>query len=142
MEIRTTSIGFSKELVNFFIFFGAEDSDKVDAFLFFTTACSAALVFLASDAEGRIGLGVGAGGAEEIGAISSGTTNAVALEGLVSSGVVADASTSLDCSSSTTVEDLAVLVVSSDATLVVALAVSSAAGMQSSALVLAFSSAA
>ena len=78
-ETGTTSIGFSKELVNFFIFFGAEESDEVDAFLFFTDARSAALVFFASDAEGRIGLGVGAGGAEEIGSFSSGTTDAVAL---------------------------------------------------------------
>ena len=66
-ETGTASIGFTKELVNFFIFFGAEESDEVDAFLFFTTARSAALVFLASDVEGRIGLGAGAGGAEEIG---------------------------------------------------------------------------
>ena len=49
-----------------------------------------------------------AGGAEEFGSNSSGTTNAVALTSSVSSG----------------------------ATLVVALAISSAAGMQSSALVL------
>ena len=66
-ETGTASIGFSKELVNFFIFFGTEDSDEVDAFLFFTVARSAALVFFTSDAEGRIGLSVGAGGAEEIG---------------------------------------------------------------------------
>ena len=79
LETGTTSIGFSKELVNFFIFFGAEDPDEVDDFLFFTAARSAALVFLASDAEGRIGLGVGAGGAEEIGSVSSGKTDAVAL---------------------------------------------------------------
>ena len=79
LETGTTSIGFSNELVNFFIFFRAEESDEVDAFLFFTAACSTALVFFTSDAEGRIGLGVGAGGAEEIGLVSSGTTDAVAL---------------------------------------------------------------
>ena len=78
-ETGTASIGFSKELVNFFIFFGAEDSDEVDALLFFTAVRSAALVFLASDAEGRIGLGVGAGGAEEVGFVYLGTTDVVAL---------------------------------------------------------------
>ena len=67
LETGTSSIGFSNELVNFFIFFGAEESDEVDAFLFFTAARSAALVFFASNAEGRIGLGVGAGGAEKFG---------------------------------------------------------------------------
>ena len=69
-----------------------------------------------------------AGGAEEIGSISSGATDAVAL--------------ALSVSSGTSVEASAVLTVSSGATLVVALAESSAAGMQSSALVLAVSSAA
>ena len=78
-ETGIASIGFAKELVNGFIFFGAEDSDEVDAFLFFTAARSAALVFFASDVEGRMGLGVGAGGAEEIGSFSSGTTDAVPL---------------------------------------------------------------
>ena len=65
--IGTSSIGLSNELVNGFIFFGAEESDEVDAFLFFTTARSTALVFFTSDADGRIGAGVGAGGAEEFG---------------------------------------------------------------------------
>ena len=69
LETGTASIGFSNELVNFFIFFGAEESEGADAFLFFTAACSAALVFFASDAEGRIRLGVGAGGAEEVGVV-------------------------------------------------------------------------
>ena len=64
---RTTSIGFSNDLVNFFIFFGAEESKGADAFLFFTDARSAALVFFTSDADGRIGVGVGAGGAEDSG---------------------------------------------------------------------------
>ena len=67
VETGTTSIGFSNELVNFFIFFGAEESDEADAFLFLTTARSAALVFFTSEADGRIGVGVGAGGAEEFG---------------------------------------------------------------------------
>ena len=66
-ETGTTSIGLSIELVKGFIFFGAEESDEVDAFLFFTAARSAALVFFTSDADGRIGVGVGAGGAEELG---------------------------------------------------------------------------
>ena len=65
----TTSIGFSYELVKVFTFFGSEDSAEADAFLFFTAARSAALVFFAFDAEGRIGLVVGAGGVEEFGAI-------------------------------------------------------------------------
>ena len=98
-DTGTSSIGFSRELVNFFIFFGAEDSDEVDAFLFFSNACSAALVFLASDVEGRIGLGVGAGGAEEIGSFSSGTTDAVALAWSVSLGTAVEASAGLTCSS-------------------------------------------
>ena len=66
-ETGIASIGFSKELVNGFIFFGAEESDEVDAFLFFTAARSAALVFFTSDADGRIGVQVGAGVAEESG---------------------------------------------------------------------------
>ena len=114
VEIGTASMGFANELVKGFIFFGAEESDEVDAFLFFTVARSAALVFFTSDADGRIGVGVGAGGAEEFGAVSSGTTDAVALTSSFSSG----------------------------APLVGALAISSAAGMQSSALELTFSSAA
>ena len=67
VEIGTASIGFSIELVRGFSFFGAEDSEALDAFLFFTAARSAALVFLTSGADGRIGVGVGAGGAEESG---------------------------------------------------------------------------
>ena len=66
-ETGTPSIGLSIELVKAFIFFGAEESDEVDAFLFFTATRSAALVVLASDADGRIGVGVGAGGAQESG---------------------------------------------------------------------------
>ena len=62
-ETGTASIGLAKELVINFIFFGAEESEGVDAFLFFTAARSAALVFFASDADGRIGVGVGTGGA-------------------------------------------------------------------------------
>src|SRR3990170_5788638 len=100
VEIGTSSMGFAKELVIDFIFFGAEESEGADAFLFFTVVRSAALVFFTSDADGRIGVGVGAGGAEEYGLLSSG------------------------------------------APLVDALAISSAAGMQSSALELTFSSAA
>ena len=63
----TTSIGFANELVIGFIFFGAEESEATDAFFFFTAACSAALVFFTSDADGWIRAGVGAGGAEESG---------------------------------------------------------------------------
>ena len=107
-------MGFSSELVIGFIFFGAEESEADDAFLFFIAAFSAALVFLTSDEEGRVGVGVGAGGAEESVCISSGATDAVALTSSFSSG----------------------------APLVDALAMSSAAGMESSALELAFSSAA
>ena len=113
-EIGIASIGLSIELVSGFIFFGAEESDEVDAFLFFTVARSAALVFFTSDVDGRIGVGVGAGGADEFGSNSSGTTDAVALTSSVSSG----------------------------APLVDALVIFSAAGMQSSALELTFSSAA
>ena len=58
LETGIASMGFSKELVNFFTFFGAEEYDEADAFLFFTAARSAALVFFTSDAEGRTGLGV------------------------------------------------------------------------------------
>ena len=61
------SMGFANELVIGFIFLGAEDSEAAGAFLFFTAARSAALVFFTSKAEGRIGVGVGAGGAEECG---------------------------------------------------------------------------
>ena len=100
----------------------------VDAFLFFTVACFASLVFFASDVEGRTRLGVGAGGADEIGSFTSGATDAVALTCSVSSGVATDTSTGL--------------AYSSGATLVVALAISSVAGIASSALVLSFSSAA
>ena len=53
----TTSIGFANELVIGFIFFGAEESEVADAFLFFTATRSAALVFFTSDADGRIGVG-------------------------------------------------------------------------------------
>ena len=66
VEMGTTSIGFANELVIGFIFFGAEESEAADAFLFFTAARSAALVFFTSDADGRIGVGVGAGGAEDL----------------------------------------------------------------------------
>ena len=107
------SIGFSIELVKGFIFFGAEESDEADAFLFFTDARSAALVFFTSDADRRIGVGVGAGGAEDFGSVSSGATDAVALTYSFSSG----------------------------APLVDALAISSMAGTESSALELVFSSA-
>src|SRR3954462_12270243 len=86
VEIGTASMGFSNELVIGFIFFGTEDSEALDAFLFFTAARSAALVFFTSKAEGRIGVGVGAGGAEESGSFSSGTTDAVALVYSFSSG--------------------------------------------------------
>ena len=72
------------------------------------------MVFFASDVDGRIEVGVGAGGAEDFGSVSSGATDVVALISSFSSG----------------------------APLVDALAISSAAGMQSSALVLSFSSAA
>ena len=95
LETEIPSMGFSKDLVNVFIFFGAEESDEADAFLFFTAARSTALVFFTSDAEGRMGLGIGAGGAEEIGSFSSGTTDAVGLTGSVSSGTAIDASAGL-----------------------------------------------
>ena len=84
-EIGTTSIGFSRELFIVFIFFGAEESEADDAFLFLTAAFSAALVFLTSDADGRVGVGVGVGGAEESVCISSGATDAVALTSSFSS---------------------------------------------------------
>ena len=67
VEIGTASMGLANELVKGFIFFGAEESEVADDFLFFTAARSAALVFFTSDADGRIGVGVGAGGAEECG---------------------------------------------------------------------------
>ena len=81
VEIATTSMGFWNELVIDFIFCGAKEYEVVDAFLFYTAACSAALVFFTSDADGRIGdgVGVGAGGAEGIGSFSSATTDVVAL---------------------------------------------------------------
>ena len=60
-------MGLANELVKGFIFFGAEESEAADAFLFFTAARSAALIFFTSHADGRIGVGVGAGGAEESG---------------------------------------------------------------------------
>ena len=66
-EIGTSSIGFSSELVVGFIFFAAEEFDAADAFLLFNAAHSAALIFFTSNAHGRIGVGVGAGGAEESG---------------------------------------------------------------------------
>ncbi len=44
VEIGTTSMGLANELVKGFIFFGAEESEVADAFLFFTAASSAALV--------------------------------------------------------------------------------------------------
>ena len=47
-EMGTTSMGFSSELVIGFIFFAAEEFDAADAFLFFTAARSAALVFFTS----------------------------------------------------------------------------------------------
>ena len=81
LETGTTSTRFLKELVKVFTFFSAEDSEATNDFLFFIVARSAALVFFASDAEGRTGLGVGAGGAEEIGSITSGTTVSVCLVG-------------------------------------------------------------
>ena len=108
------SIGFSVELVKGFIFLGDEESNEADAFLFFIDAHSAALVFFTSNADGRIGAGVDTGGAEDLGSVSSGATVLVALTSSFSSG----------------------------APLVDALAISSVAGMKSSALVLSFSSAA
>src|SRR3989337_4587859 len=93
LDIGTASMGLVKELVKVFTLLGAEDSAVADAFLFFTAARSAALVFFASIAEGRLMLVIGAGGAEEIGAVSSGTTDVVALACSVSSGTVGDAST-------------------------------------------------
>ena len=84
------------------------------------------MIFFTSDAEGRIELVVGAGGAEEFGAVSSGATDAVALALSVSSGPATDASTGLGCSLGATLE--------------VALAVSSVAGISSVALILSFSS--
>ena len=50
------SIGLSIELVRGFIFFGAEEFDEVDAFLFFTVARSAALVSFTSKADGGMEL--------------------------------------------------------------------------------------
>jgi hypothetical protein len=67
LDIGIASIGFSDELVKVFTFLGAKDSEDADAFLFFTAARSAALVFFASKAEERLMLVIGAGGAEEIG---------------------------------------------------------------------------
>ena len=45
LERGTTFIGFANELVKVFAFLGVEDSEEADAFLFFTVARSAALVF-------------------------------------------------------------------------------------------------
>ena len=98
-------MGLSKELVKVFIFFGTEDSEAADAFIFFTVAHSVALVFFTSDVEGRTGHGVGAGGAEEIGSFSSGATLVVALTissavGMASSALVLSVSSAvLACSS-------------------------------------------
>ena len=61
VDIGISSMGFSNELVIGFIFFGAEESEAADAFLFFTATRYAALVFFTSDADGRIGVEVGAG---------------------------------------------------------------------------------
>ena len=100
-------MGLVKELDKVFTFGGAEDSEVADAFLFFTAALSAALVFFASDAEGRLIFFICddfAGGADEIGSVSLGTTDAVALACSVSSGATADASIGLVCSSGTTLE--------------------------------------
>src|SRR3954468_23255080 len=105
-------MGFANELVIGFIFLGAEDSEAADAFLFFTAARSTAFVFFTSKAEGRIGVGVCAGGAEESGCLTSGATDAVSLVSSFSLGT----------------------------SLVDALAFSSVAVAKSSALVLAFSS--
>ena len=119
----TTSIGSLFQVVKVFTFFGAEDSEASDAFLFLAAALSAAFVFFASDAEGRRVLFICedcAGGEDERGIDSSGTTVLVALAGSVSSGAAADASAGLGSSSG--------------ATLVVALVVSSGAGISSSAL--------
>src|SRR3989337_772436 len=90
LDIGTASMGLVNELVKVFTFLGAEDSAVADAFLFFIAARPAALVFFAYVAEGRLMLVIGAGGAEEIGAVSSGATDAVALAGSVSSGAIAD----------------------------------------------------
>ena len=60
-------MGLENELVIGFIFFEAEESEVADGFLFFTASRSAALVFFTSDADERIGVGVGAGAAEEYG---------------------------------------------------------------------------
>ena len=114
MRQEQYQIGLSKEIVSVFIFFGAEESDEADAFLFFIVAHFAALVFFTSRGDGRIGAGVGAGGAEDFGSFSSGATVLVALTSSFPSG----------------------------APLVGTLAISSVAGMQSSALELTFSSAA
>src|SRR3954462_1275460 len=78
-EKGMASMGFANELVIGFIFLGVEDSEAADAFLFFTAARSAALVFFTSKAEGRIGVLVGADGAEESGCFTSGTSLVDAL---------------------------------------------------------------
>ena len=67
VEMGTSSMGFANELVIGFIFLGAEESEAADSFLFFTAACSAALVFFTSDADGRIGVEVGTGATQESG---------------------------------------------------------------------------
>ena len=59
-------------------------SEASEGFRFLASA-SAALVFFYSEADGRIGVGVGAGGAEESGSFSSGTPLVDALT--ISSGM-------------------------------------------------------
>src|SRR3990170_2131584 len=85
-EMGIASIGSIEELVKILIFLRAEDSADVDAFLFLASF-SAAFVFFTSDAERSVGfftLEDFAGGAEdEVGAVSSGTTDGVALAFLV-----------------------------------------------------------
>ena len=44
------------------------------------------MVFFASDVDGRIGVGVGVGGAEYFGSVSSGATDAIDMTSLLSSG--------------------------------------------------------
>ena len=85
-------MGLANELIKVFIFLGAEDSAVTNAFLFFTAAFSVALVFFASDAEGRLIFFIRddfAAGVDEIGSVSSGATNA-------SSGPVYSSGTTLE----------------------------------------------